>query len=406
MDYDIFSIQEKSSTTKAEAGKISANKNQQIQRHGVRRFENGKVFQTSRLGAATQDRLIADTKEWGGPGTAHEYGFAHKSTESKSGIIANEKYLQDFVEGLDLLNSQHPNFVFTGQCTVQQQSISLQSSYGLDLKTSGGLCEWYFTYQRKGSGNMIDGFLAETGAKVDVKKEIQTHSAFLKMQNKSVTVRNGTMPVLFVEALQPLSKLLESFYIHKYSEGAALYSGKLGETLFSDKITLVDSAYDAESGAIRFFDGEGTVRKDDLPLIEKGRFNALMSDLRFGKKFNQTSSGNGQRVYNRGVTLGPRSLRFQKGQDTWKKIVGQLDRCLIAMVSAGGDSNDLGEFSSPVQIGYIMEKGEVIGQAPQVTVKTSIENYLGKGLIGVSSDGFTTYSPSACLISEMEVLVN
>ena len=272
MDYDIFSINEKSSTTKAEAGKISATKNQQIQRHGVRRFENGKVFQTSRLGAATQDRLIADTKEWGGPGTAHEYGFANKSTESKSGIVANEKYLQDFVEGLDLLNSQHPNFVFTGQCTVQQQSISLQSSYGLDLKTSGGLCEWYFTYQRNGSGNMIDGFLAETGAKVDIKKEIQTHSAFLKMQNKSVTVRNGTMPVLFVEALQPLSKLLESFYIHKYSEGAALYSGKLGETLFSDKITLVDSAYDAQSGAIRFFDGEGTVRKEDLSLIEKGRF--------------------------------------------------------------------------------------------------------------------------------------
>lgn len=406
MDYDILSIQEKSSTTKAEAGKISANKNQQIQRHGVRRFADGKVFQTSRLGSASQDRLISDTKEWGGPGTTHEFGFAPKHTEARNGAVANEILLQNFTEGLDILNSQHPNFVFTGQCTVQQQDVSLKSSYGLDLKTTGGFCEWYFTYQRKGSGNMIDGFLAETGAKVDIKKEIQTHSAFLKMQNKIATVKNGTMPVLFVEAMQPLSKLLESFYIHKYSEGAALYSGKMGEKLFSDKITLVDSAYDPDSGAIRFFDGEGIVRTEDLTLIDKGRFNGLMSDLRFGRKFNKASTGNGQRVYNRGVTLGPRSLRFQKGQESWKKIVGQLDRCLIAMVSAGGDSNDLGEFSSPVQIGYIMEKGEVIGQAPQVTVKTSIENYLGKGLIGVSSDGFTTYSPSACLISEMEVLVN
>lgn len=406
MEFDIFSINEKSATVKAEAGKISANKNQQIQRHGVRRFEGGKVFQTSRLGAATEDRLIADTKEWGGPGTLHEYGFAAPKVDSKNGLAADEKYLQDFTEGLDTLNSQHPDFVFSGQCTVQQQSVAFKASYGLDLKTSGGFCEWYFTYQRKGSGNMIDGFLAETGSRVDVKKEIQTHSAFLKMQNKIATVKNGRIPVLFVEAMQPLSKLLESFYIHKYSEGAALYSGKMGEKLFSDKITLVDSSYDPEAGIIKYFDGDGTVRKEDLKLIDKGRFNGLMSDLRFGKKFNQASTGNGQRVYNRGVTLGPNSLRFQKGQDSWKKIVSQLDRCLIAMVSAGGDSNDLGEFSSPVQIGYIMEKGEVVGLAPQITVKTSIENYLGAGLIGVSSDGFTSYSPSACLISEMEILVN
>lgn len=76
------------------------------------------------------------------------------------------------------------------------------------------------------------------------------------------------------------------------------------------------------------------------------------------------------------------------------------------MIAAGGDSNDLGEFSTPVQVGYILEKGEVIGQAPQVTVKTSVSNYLGSHLIDVSSDGFTSNSPSTCVISEMDVFVN
>ena len=57
MEYDILSINEESSTVKVKANKVSANKNLKIQRHGVRRFEDGKLFQTSRLGTASKYRL-------------------------------------------------------------------------------------------------------------------------------------------------------------------------------------------------------------------------------------------------------------------------------------------------------------------------------------------------------------
>ena len=211
--------------------------------------------------------------------------------------------------------------------------------------------------------------------------------------------------MLFTEELQPAAKLIESFSVNKYEESAALYSGKLGSQLFSSQISISDSGYDPENGQFMFFDGEGTVRTQPLNLIENGKFVSLISDLRFGNKFKRPSTGNGQRVYNRGVILGPRSLRIGKGQRPWREIVKGLDKCIIAMICAGGDSNDLGEFSSPVQVGYLLEKGEVVGRTPELSLKTSVDSYLNSGLVEVASDGFTSGSPSACVISEMDILV-
>lgn len=407
MKYDILAINEKSSSVKVEANEITSIKNSDIVRYGVRRFENGKQFQTSRLGEASTDRLITDTKEWGGPGIPHEYGFAPAHEESRAGSDVGFEQLAEFENCAMELVRKHPQFVFTGRCAVTSGSVALTSNYGVNLKTSGGLCDWYLTYQRKGSGNMMDGWLFESTAKPNVRREFEAHGEFLEAQMHEAKLTGGRMPVLMVEALAPLAKLRQSLAINRYREGTCLHAGKLGEQLFSPKFTLIDRAYIPDAGVNQFFDGEGVVRaNDDYALIEKGRFIGLLSDLRFGKKFGAPSTGNGVRAYNGGVTLASRSLCIAKGEQPWREIVKGLDRCLVAVVTAGGDSNDLGEFSSPVQLGYVFEKGKLVGRAPQVTVKSALNDYLGKNLVAVARDNFVACSPSASLISEMDVMVN
>jgi predicted Zn-dependent protease len=407
MKYDILSIHEQSSTVKLEANEITSVKNSDIQRYGVRRFENGRQFQTSRLGEASGERLITDTKEWGGPGVPHEYGFAPAHEESRAGIAVAQDHLAEFEDCSIDLAKRNPQFVFTGKCSVNNGRVDLTSNYGLKLQTSGGSCDWYVTYQRKGSGNMMDGFLFESTAKPQIRREFENHAEFLRAQMTEAAIKGGRMPVLLVDSLAPLAKLRQSMVINRYKEGTCLFAGKLGEQLFSPQVTLLDRAYIPESGNNQFFDGEGVVRSnDDHTLIEKGKFIGLQSDLRFGKKFNSPSTGNGVRAYNGGVTLGSRTLCFAKGQKPWREIVRGLDRCLVAVITAGGDSNDLGEFSTPVQLGYIFEKGQLVGRAPQVTVKTALTDYLGKNLIAAASDSFVSCSPSASLIAEMEVILN
>ncbi len=407
MKFDILSIHEKSTVTQLEANAIKSLKNTEIQRFGVRRFENGKTFQTSRLGESNVDRLIADTREWGGPGIAHDYGFAKAHVETRKSCEVGLDSITEFQERSVELAAQFPEFVFSGKCAISNTTTSLTSNYGIDLKTSGGLCDWYLVYQSKGSGNMFDGFISQSAAQPTIQAEIEAHKQYLNVYKNKVQLPPGKMPVLFVEAETPLKKLRESLMIHRYRDGSCLYAGSLGKTIFSPQVTLLDRSYIPDAGLTQFFDGEGSVRaSDDLALIQSGRFENLICDLRFGKKFDSATTGNGMRGYNSGVSLAQRKLGFQSGKLPWREVIRDLDRCLVAVIAVGGDSNELGEFSTPVQIGFVFEKGELVGRAPQVTVKASLTDYLGKDLIAVASDSFTPNATSASLISQMDVILN
>jgi len=407
MNYDLLTIQESSSSIKSNAGKIDSFKNSDIQRVGIRRFEGGKIFQASRLGASTLDQLIADTREWGGPGIPHDYGFAPAAKESRKSEANISQVFEDFEACLEKVRTQFPEYVFKGGCEKSSSQISLTSDYGLDLHTSGSHSEWYIMYQLKGSGNVIDGYFGETSIQPQVKEVFDSQLKYLELKGKKAKLESGKLPVLFTAPTEPIDKLIESLRINTYQEKAGLFSGKMGEKLFHDKINLIDSAYDPRIGKISFFDGEGSLRKDDnLTLVKNGKITGLMSDLRFAKKYHSTSSANGRRAYNSGVNVMSQSLRFAAGEKPWQEILNSLDRCLVAVVAAGGDTNDLGEFSTPVQIGYIFEKGQLVGLAPQLTVKSTVSNYLGAGLIDVASNGFYRDSAGAAVISEMYILIS
>jgi PmbA protein len=408
MKYDLITIKEQSQTLKIEGNKLNASKNLNLIKQGLRRFENNKVFYASRIGEATTDRLITDSKEWGGPGVPHEFGFAPERKEKRDGPVIKKDLLQQFQETTIKLIERYPKFVFSGAATTTNLRKTLTSDYGLDFSTAGEYLEVVLSYQRKASGNMVDGFIDTRALNFDdIKQDLEQEEEFLRVHEKEIKLQNTRMPVLFVDSTEPIYKLIESFEVNRYNDGACVFAGKLGQKLFSNEVTLLDQAYFPSIGLNDFFDGDGVVRKTDpLALVENGIFKNLISDLRWAKKYGIESTGNGQRQYNRGVQLGLRSLRFAPGKHTWRETLKGLDRCIVAVLAAGGDSNELGEFSTPVQFGYVFEKGECIGRAPQVTVKTSVSNFLGKDLIAVSSDGFTKTKFSSSVISEMDVLVN
>lgn len=407
MKFDILSINDKSTTIKLEASKISSIKNSEIKKYGIRRFENGKVFQSSHIGEANESQLINANREWGGPGMPHSYGFAPEKTEQRIGPVVNDDLLLNFEEQVQKLISRFPNFVFSGKCTISHTKINLSSNYGIDVMSQGGVCSWYLYYQQKGSGNMIDGMISGTSANPNFNQDLSEHAEFLEVQNNEVIMNEGRIPVLLVDPGGVLKKFRESILINRYKDGAALFSDKLGEQLFSTKVNIQDISYEPKIGVIDFFDGEGTVRsKDEFTLIDQGKFVGLISDLRFAHKYNLTSTGNGIRSFNTGVNLMPRTMAFSKGTQSWQEIVKSLDKCLVAIISAGGDSNDLGEYSAPVQVGYVYEKGQLKGRSPQVTVKTNLLDYLGKDLIAVANNSFAPNSISSSVVSEMDIFIN
>lgn len=74
-----------------------------------------------------------------------------------------------------------------------------------------------------------------------------------------------------------------------YSEGRSCLTGKLGKTIFSKRLNLVDDPYD-ERGFAFPFDFEG-VPKRRLQLVDKGIVKALVHDRKTARKVKQRSTG-------------------------------------------------------------------------------------------------------------------
>ena len=179
MRYDILHLQEIKSTLQIEGNTINALKNSSLDRYGVRRFENGRQYLTSRLGQASLEQLLTESKKWGGPGTPYEAPFAKPHAEHRQGRELSKNIIQEFEEKTRQLIDKYPQFVFSGKCSLQQTTTSLQSNDGLDLMSSGGSTTWYLLYQRRGSGNMMDGFFSESSLSPSFDEQIQSHQPFL-----------------------------------------------------------------------------------------------------------------------------------------------------------------------------------------------------------------------------------
>lgn len=409
MNYDILNIFTEAETIKAENTTICSIKKSSTEKIGFRRFENGKVFQTSKIGSADLDQLMSESKKWGGQGLPMDYSFATAVKDKKVDSGDYRAKSEEFKQGLDLLKQKYPQFVFNGSCALNKTKTTFKSSYGVDLESEGSQLGWYLVFQKKGSGNAFDGFFDGQGVDSDIKSILNHGMKYLEVYDNVVNIKDGKYPVVMGDSesqMAPFNKLTESLIANKYHDGAALFSSKLGQKLFSDKITLCDQAYDMKKNQLNFFDGEGTVRASDLTMIDQGLFKNLFYDLRFAHKYNAQTTGNGLRAYNQGVMLMARDLYFKPGKKSWKDIIKDHGRCIVVNIAAGGDGNDLGEYSTPVQAAYVYEKGELIGRAPQVTIKTSVQRALNEDLIDVSSDGFTGESNKGIVVSKMDVFNN
>jgi PmbA protein len=409
MNYDILNIFNESETIKAENTVICSIKKSSTEKIGFRRFENGKFFQTSKVGSADLDQLMSESRKWGGHGLPMDYAFAQAVKDKKSDIGNSRQKVEEFKQGLEFLKQKYPQFVFNGSCASNQVRTTFKSSYGVDLESEGTQFGWYLIFQKKGSGNVFDGYFQGQGTDTDISGALKQGMNYLNTFDKVVEIKDGKYPVVMGDSdsqMSPFNKLTESFVANKYHDGAALFSSKLGQKLFSDKITLCDQAYEMKKNHPNFFDGEGTVRTSDLTMIEQGVFKNLFYDLRFADKYKTKTTGNGLRAYNQGVTLAPRDLYFKPGKRSWKDIIKDHDRCVVVNIAAGGDGNDLGEYSTPVQAAYVYEKGELIGRAPQITIKTSVQRALNEDLIDVSSDGFSGDTTKGIVVSMMDVFNN
>jgi len=221
------------------------------------------------------------------------------------------------------------------------------------------------------------------------------------LSSKEINAKGGKMKVMFMpNCMYALNWRIQSGTNSKsVYEKVSPVASKIGEKIFSDKITIYDDPHDDKYPGARAFDDEG-VATSRFNLVNNGVLENFYYDLNYAKKMNKKSSGHGYRSAQwetDTVTIKPTPtlgyIRFQTGNKSFKELVKSIDRGIIIEGALGAHSGNIpnGDLSIGANPALYIENGEILGQVKDVMVAGNIYEMF-KNVIDVSDTLYFSYS--------------
>ncbi|UCH06061.1 MAG: TldD/PmbA family protein, partial [Deltaproteobacteria bacterium] len=181
-------------------------------------------------------------------------------------------------------------------------------------------------------------------------------------------------------------------------EGLSVYSGKIGEQVAAEEISIIDDAtIDAKRGSF-CYDDEGTPAQRTV-LVEHGSLKGYLYDKLTAMKDSTLSTGNGRRESYRFSPI-PRmtNIFIAPRESDPKEIISSVNKGLLVLKMGGGQVDTVnGNFVFEVSEGYLLKRGRtsdmvrgatLIGNGPQIIKEIDmVGNDLGFDVGTCGKDG-------------------
>jgi PmbA protein len=229
------------------------------------------------------------------------------------------------------------------------------SAYGINVQlifpgTGSGLLEY------KVDKGYVD--LKET----DLDKMIELYM----LSKKQIVPPTKKLPVIFTPLT--LFALLSRFAaatapVNIHNQISPL-CGKLGEKIFSDKLSIWQDPFDTEMSDSTGFDSEGTPTQK-MSFVDKGVFKALALDLNYAQKLKMAPTGNGFRQALEGLPMAqPINVCLATGQSSLEAMISGIKEGIIVHSLMGAHSGNVlnGDYSVGVSAGFMIQNGKITGR--------------------------------------------
>ncbi|HRW93853.1 MAG TPA: metallopeptidase TldD-related protein [Thermotogota bacterium] len=317
--------------------------------------------------------------------------------EEKDWLPEVEGFLQKIAKAV-------PGFSFSQKISRGRKTVSLQNSLSLDLLSEVSFLEIGLVIKDKKSKNIFDAFYAVEPKKWDPDSMLEEILRLVQAYEKPAQIEPGKWPVVFLGFDQTLQeKFAWELNGLSFGSGASLFSGKRGEKLFSEKLTLFQSRNPLDGFAGSFFDFEGVVNQDlRYPLIQKGILQAPYTDKKRAATYGLPETGSAGGEYDEVPGLKCPHLSFASGEKTMQQLLGGRP-AVFAWIAMGGDYTADGHFACPVQTALLFDGKDFQGRLPGLNVSSHLYKMFGEDFIGVSSDDLSSQGPSKMVAMELDV---
>jgi PmbA protein len=382
---EFITIREKEIAARIQNTRINAIRTKDIVRKGVRVYAKGTIGISGAIGQVSEDVLVEDAIQNLSTGISYPYALSKKRKDHRNyndNPISSEELISITESVLETLRQEYADFDFSQTIYADEILMQMRNSEGLDLEYKDAYYSLELILKEKKSANLIDGFLICVGRQFDLDDFWAFNHSYLEAYRNPVALPEGeVLPVFMLAPDNLLDFLNKSLNGERFATGSSLFSGKLGEQLFSEKVTVEQNRNPSHNPGA-FFDMEGVVLPEDrYALIETGKLVGVFADKKNASLYNLPHTGSASGAYDDMPTLTTAPLYFRTdSQDLKSALSGQP--AILVMISSGGEFTPDGSFAAPVQVSFLFDGEKIIGKLPEFTMRSHLYKMLGEDYIG------------------------
>lgn len=385
MKQEFIVIREKETAARVQNSQINAVRTKDIVKQGVRVYADGKIGISGVVGEASEKTLVENAVQNLSAGIKYPYAISkdrHDHRCYNNNPMGAEELLSMAESVLKTLRNEYADFDFSETISTNEITWQMGNSEGLDLEYTDAFFSLGLILKEKESADLFNGVLMCMGRQFDPDAFWTFNRAYLEACRTPVDLPEGeVLPVFFLEPDNLLGFLNKSLNGERFATGSSIFSGKLGEQLFSEKVT-VEQNRDPRYNPRPFFDMEGVVLpKDRHVLIESGKLVSVFTDKKTAQLYDLPHTGSASGAYDGIPSLGGVPLRFRTDSQNLKDALkGQ--RAILTVVTSGGDFTPDGSFAAPIQVSFLTDGEKIIGKLPEFAVRSHLNRMLGEDYIG------------------------
>ena len=385
---EVVTIQRETTSVEFEAGRFKTSKVEETSGTAVRAVCGGRLGFSASSDERALDRLLANVLESAAFGDEVPIAFpaalpGPQVTTFDPAIAALpvDRLVEMGREMVDVIRAVEPDAQVNVSLerSVQQTTIRNQAgadasfrrsplSFVVDVARVHG-DDILLLYEMAGTTVWHDDYLAE------VRRLAET----LRQARTLTTLRSGRMPVLLAPTAAVVLglPLMEGINGKNVFTGISPLAGKVGETLFDAKISVVDDGtLDGRLGSAPY-DDEGVPHRRNV-LVDRGVLRGFIYDCRTAAQSGTTSTGNGARDLFRPPEPAPTNLLLPSGETPVAEMIAGIDEGLLVNEVLGlGQGNIIsGAFSNPVSLAFKIEGGQIVGRVKDVSIAGNVYELL------------------------------
>ena len=298
---------------------------------------------------------------------------------------------------IDEIRNNYPEAIVNLDLEWEQESTVLVNSHGLHCQQTEISHSASIAVELVRGDDFLEVYDGEYNHQpVSLNQSIQTILQKIRWAEQNASISSQQIPILFTpEGMMTFWETIsEALNGKQILDQSSPWSDALGKQVATSNLTITQQPnlkpYDCP------FDDEGMPTKT-LLLIEKGIASNIYSDLQTAKKLKMPPTGNGFRP-SLGTYPTPDlvNLVVEAGSLNQTQLINSLQQGIIVDQVLGEGADISGDFSFNIDLGYLVQQGEIVGRLKDTMVSGNVYQLL-KQIIAIGNDRIwsgSVYTPS------------